>query len=328
MKLGVKFFLIFNLFFVAQCFAACTRYNDVPAGIVYIDMGTVIVNPNLNVGDVIAEKSFPFGEVGVAFYCYGGDMIEGAINTSLFISNNNKVYQTNVSGVGIKIARDRNIYPYNYVAQRERQINVVAGNIIVTLYKTAEFVGSGPLSSGNYTSYGIPGATLSTSALSSYMTEGGTSIVTPSCSVVSGAEQNVYLEPVSYTKLKTVGATTGDTNFAIRTRCSGGGEGVNDSSGYSHVYMTFSGTIPSNLSNSDGVLVNDISSNGATGIGIQVLDSNKQALVFEKKYNAGSLALTGNYFYTFNYTARYYRYGNNIMPGAVESKMIFNITYE
>ncbi|WP_392562605.1 fimbrial protein [Orbus sturtevantii] len=159
------------------------------------------------------------------------------------------------------------------------------------------------------------------------MTAGGTTIITPSCSVVSGAEQNVYLEPVSYTKLKTVGATTGDTNFSIRTRCSGGGDAVKDS-GYRHVYMAFSGTTPSNLSNSDGVLINDVSSNGAIGIGIQVLDSNKKALVFEKKYNAGSLVLTGNYFYTFNYTARYYRYGSDIMPGAVESKMIFNITYE
>ncbi|WP_392562606.1 hypothetical protein RHO12_03735 [Orbus sturtevantii] len=143
MKLGVKFFLIFNLFFIGQCFATCTRYNDVPAGIVYLDMGIVIVNPNLNVGDVIAEKSFPFGEVGVAFYCYGGDMIEGAINTSLFISNNNKVYQTNVSGVGIKIARDRDIYPYNYQAVRTNDINIAEGQFIVTLYKTAEFVGTG-----------------------------------------------------------------------------------------------------------------------------------------------------------------------------------------
>ncbi|WP_392562607.1 fimbrial protein [Orbus sturtevantii] len=326
MKIRTMLFLVLNLFFVSQSYGACIKL-DVPEEIVYLDMGTVLVSPNLNVGDIIAEKKFPFSEVNRAFHCNGGDILEAAINTSLFTSSNNKIHQTNVPGVGIKIARGTNFYPYNYTASRNNDVSIKADDFFVTLYKTAEFVGAGPLSSGNYTNYGPQGGGLSTSGLSTYMTAGGTTIVTPSCSVVSGAEQNVYLEPVSYTKLKTVGATTGDTNFSIRTRCSGGGEAVQDLD-YAHVYMAFSGTIPSNLSNSDGVLINDVSSNGATGIGIQVLDSDKQALVFDKKYNAGSLALTGNYFYTFNYTARYYRYGSDIMPGAVESKMIFNITYE
>ncbi|WP_392560597.1 fimbrial protein [Orbus mooreae] len=325
MKIVIKFFLILNLFFIGQSYATCTKLDTQPV-ILYLDMGTVVVNPNLKVGDIIAQQSFPFPETSNMFYCYSGDILEGMVNTGLFTTNSNKIYQTNIPGVGIQMARNTNIYPYDYVAKSNNNIFIAAGNFIVTLFKTSEIVGSGPLSSGNYTTYGPQGGGIATSGLTTYMSTNGTKIVSPSCSVVSGAQQNVYLEPVNYTKLKTIGATAGDTNFKIELKCSGG---ASINSGFDNISIAFSGTIPSNLTNSDGVLANEVSSNGAQGVGIQVLDSNKSAVVFDKKYIVGSLASTEiSYYVTPNYTARYYRYGSSITAGLVESKMIFNITYD
>ncbi|WP_392563919.1 fimbrial protein [Orbus wheelerorum] len=325
MKKLLTFFLLLNLFFIAQSYAVCTRLDN-PGITLYLDMGTVVVNPNLKVGDVIATQSFPFAETDILFYCKKGDYLAAVVNTALFTTNNNKIYQTNVPGVGIQLTRDNNIYPYLYTAKNDNNIYIPAGNFIVTLYKTADAVSSGALSSGNYTTYGPEGGGLATSGLTTYMSANGTKIVSPSCSVVSGAQQNVYLEPINNTKLTTVGSTAGDTNFKIELKCSGGSS-VN--SGFDNISMAFTGTIPSNLSNTDGVLVNDADSSGAQGVGIQVLDSQKKPLEFEKKYIVGSLAMPETvYFISPNYTARYYRYGSSITPGVVDAKMIFNITYD
>ncbi|WP_392563918.1 fimbrial protein [Orbus wheelerorum] len=327
MKLGLGFFLILNLFFITQSHAACTRIGN-PGVTLYLDMGTVVVSPNLNVGDMIVQQSFPFSQTQTLFYCNAGDSLEAAINIGFVTNNSNKIYQTNIPGIGIQLLRnsDDNLYPYIYKPKNSNNIYLAAGNFIVRLFKTSEIVGSGPLTSGNYTTYGPLGGGITASGLTTYMSANGTTIVAPSCTVVSGAQQNVYLDPVSYTKLKTVGATVGDTNFTIQLKCSGG---ASLNVGYDNISMAFSGTIPSNLSNADGVLVNNVSSNGAQGIGIQVLDSNKKAIEFDNKYIVGSLATPqDSYFLTSNYTARYYRYGTTITPGTVEAQMVFNMTYD
>lgn len=131
---------------------------------------------------------------------------------------------------------------------------------------------------------------------------------------------------MNYTQLKTVNSTAGDTDFSIQLKCSGG---ASANIGYDNVGLTFSGTIPSSLTNNNGVLINEVESTGAQGVGVQILDNTKTALVFDKKYTVGSL--TGpqsSYTIDTHYTARYYRYGSTITPGAVEAKLIFGVTYD
>jgi len=93
--------------------------------------------------------------------------------------------------------------------------------------------------------------------------------------------------------------------------------------------MEFSGDIPPNLSSTDGVLVNSVNAGGAQGVGIQILDNQKKAIGFDKKYTIGSLAMPEtSYLINSRYIARYYRYGETITSGHVEAKMIFNIDYD
>jgi len=326
----MKFVLIFilTLFFIGKSYAVCTR-NDTPGITQHLDMGTIVVSPNIKVGELIYQQSWPISQAKSLFYCTAGSSIDGNVNTSILTSDNNKIYKTNIPGIGIRLSRLvewENVYSYSYTVDKDNNVNLAASQFIVRLYKTDEYVGSGPLTGGLYTWYGPSGEGVSASGFTTYMSENGTTIVSPSCSVASGAQQNVYLETVNYTQLKTVGSTAGDTNFSIQLKCSGG---ASLSVGYDNVSLMFTGTIPSTLVNSDGVLVNDANSNGAQGVGIQVLDTTKKAIEFDKKYTIGSL--TGpqeSYYITSNYTARYYRYGNNITPGAVQAKMIFGINYD
>lgn len=142
----------------------------------------------------------------------------------------------------------------------------------------------------------------------------------------SGAQQNVYLESVNYSELKAVGSTATDTDFTIQLKCTGG---ATTNVGYDNVELTFSGTTPSSLTNNDGVLVNEVESTGAKGVGIQVLDNTKTPLKLDSKYTVGSLTgAESGYNINTNYTARYYRYGSTISAGPVESKMVFAITYD
>lgn len=85
---------------------------------------------------------------------------------------------------------------------------------------------------------------------------------------------------VNYTLLKTTGSTAADTNFSIQLKCTGG---ATANVGYDNVELTFSGTIPSSLTNSDGVLVNKVESTGANGVGVQVLGNDKKRLNLIKR---------------------------------------------
>lgn len=327
----IKCFSIIGLFYVGQAYAVCTRTN-VTGLKINIDMGRVVVSPNAKVGDVLSSKTWAVPQTDGVYTCTEGSTIDSGINTSVLTSQSSKIHLTNVPGVGMQIVRSlnssgtQNSYPYTYTAPRNTSVNIGAGTFKVTLYKISEDIGSGPLTAGLYSWYKAPGAALSDSALDSTISEGGTIIVTPSCSVTSGALQNVYLDSVKYSDLSAVGSTAIDTPFSIELRCSGGGE-LNK--GYDNVELTFSGTIPTSLTNSDGVLVNDVESTGAQGVGIQVLDGDKKPLKFNSKYTVGSLTgAESGYNIITNYTARYYRYANTISTGTVESKMVFSITYD
>nr|WP_274921843.1 hypothetical protein [Providencia sp. G1(2023)] len=50
--------------------------------------------------------------------------------------------------------------------------------------------------------------------------------------------------------------------------------------------------------------------------------------MFNEKYNVGRLVDRQTKYLDLNYKARYYQYGRTISAGEVNSKMVFNITYD
>lgn len=81
------------------------------------------------------------------------------------------------------------------------------------------------------------------------------------------------------------GDWAGGTPFDIKLECSGGVS----VSGYANINTSFSGTLATNTSANQGVLLNEKTGNSAAkGVGVQVIKDNTP-LEFNKKYNIGTL---------------------------------------
>ncbi|WP_392565590.1 fimbrial protein [Utexia brackfieldae] len=319
-----KWITIFSLLgSINYAHSVCTR-TDIPTIRGNTDMGTIIVDPNLPVGAVIAQQVFTFiGNLTQNFLiCEVGDPINADVVMGTASASDETLYSTNIPGIGIRFNRNTRDYPYIYNALGGT--SVADSTVTVTLIKTAAIVGSGSLAAGTYTQFGY--RPLNNPIFETFMNASGSKIVAPSCTVSNSSNSNVYLAPISRNKLTGgIGLTAGDTPFSIDLLCSGGSS-IN--SGFDNMNLTFSGEIPQGIDASYGVLAN-INASGAKGIGIQVIEADsKKPLVFNQPYLAGSLANTQNgYTISQNYIARYYRYGTQITAGDVEAKMLYNITY-
>ncbi len=308
--------------------ASCTRTSTRTYEL-NMQMGRVIVDPNLNVGDVIAEQTWEMRENANAIYanCKKGTVITAQVTMPTLTALSNKVYQTNVPGIGMKFHREgavRMTYPDVFYAPNTSNYYLAGSTFILTLVKTAPVTGSGTIASGLYTSYGyIPN---NNPFLITKLDAHAITIVSPSCQVEGGQEKNVVLDPIKRSQLSGVGTTAGEKDFDLRLICSGGVSVT----GYANVNMTFNGDIPPSMSNNQGVLINQIqSSNGAAGIGIQVLEKeNKKPIMFNQIYKVGRLTDQQNKYLDLKYTARYYQYGQKTSAGEVNSKMVFDITYD
>jgi len=186
MRQLIKFTLFVSIFFISQAYALCSKTSNETRD-VYFNKGTVVVNPNLKVGDVIAEIVTSFSNITSAFHCqYKNDPLDAEVFMTHLspTSIGTNVYQTNIPGIGIQFKRT-SIYPYTYPAPRDNgNINLSEGTMTATLYKTAEYVGSGPITAGQYTRYGVQ-SDPNGSALNSHIATNGIIIVAPSCSVIS-----------------------------------------------------------------------------------------------------------------------------------------------
>ena len=315
------------LFTASYVSAACNRSN-VKTYELDMRMGRVVVNPNLQVGDTIAEQRWTMSEnSGVTYgYCDARTPITAQVTMPNVTPLANKVYQTNVAGIGMKFHREgavRMTYPDVFYTPSSSNYYLAGSVFILTLVKTAPITGSGTIASGNYTSYGyIPN---NNPWLITKLNAEAITIVSPSCQVEGGTDKNVFLDPIKRSELTGKGTTTGEKNFDITLKCSGGVSVT----GFANINMTFSGENPSGIGSNTGVLVNQATSNAANGVGIQVLErDNRKPLYFNSKYKIGKLVDRQTQYVDLKYIARYYQYGQSISAGEVNTKMVFDINYD
>lgn len=318
--------------------AYCVRSNA-PTYEFNMEMGQIVVDPDLPKGAIIAEKTYTMIDPKQTTYatCYSGityfdaEVIMPGLTA---IPGSNKVFQTNVPGIGMRFERGggsvRFTYPDRYPVQGSGSswgwgggTKVYLANSVFTLQliKTANKTGAGSIASGKYTRYGFD---KSNPVLVSYLNANAITISSASCKVRGEREKNIELNPVNRTQFTRVGSTAGEKDFDITLACDGGVSVT----GYTNVSITFDGTEPTGMTN-QGVLVNLSTSSPATGIGIQVLEKNNQLpLKFKTKYGLGRLHDNEEKDITLNYTARYYQYESKISAGEVRSQMVFNINYD
>lgn len=320
----------------SQANAACERG---PAKTVRLnmDMGRVVLNPDLPIGSVIAEKRFTLnvGDMNNYFYyCEGYNDFIGDLDSSIKGSDGGKkVYPTNIPGIGMTFSMsssDRNGANFIYYGSQNRYSGLgeyyfFRNQIFyLKIIKTAAQTGSGTLKEGRYTFYNSSRNGGNNPMLETWFTGSSVTIVSPSCTVTSGKEMNVDVGSVNRLALGRTGSTAGGKDFNITLRCSGGVT----AEGYANINATFSGTRATNTTVRDGVLINEKTGDTmAEGVGIQVLHNNVP-IVFNQKYLMGTAPGEQMTDITYPLTARFYRYGSTLTAGEVQSHMIFNLTYD
>lgn len=312
----------------AGVFADCIRTNT-PAVDIDMSIGRVVVSPDAPVGTVLATRTWNMPSNGQYYYtCTRGNYeFNAQVVAQGVVEGADKIFSTNVPGIGLRFSRGGDtvniVYPGSYTVRatsNNTSIYLEGSHFTLEVIKTASTTGSGTLASGQYTSYGWK----SNPILITRLSGNAITIVSPSCTVLSGKNMNVDIGTIKRTDLKGVGTWAGGTPFNIQLQCSGGVS----ASGFANINTTFSGNLATNTSASQGVLINEkTGSSAAKGIGVQVLKDGTP-LELDKKYFIGQLATSQTSFYTLPYTARFYQYLSDISSGEVQSHMVFNLTYD
>lgn len=313
----------------SSAWASCTRLAQ-PT--VQLDMvvGRIVVRPDLPVGAVITSQTWTMRAAqGASYNCTPGvNRFVASVVASGAVDLGNKVYSTNVPGIGLRFRRSgatvNLTYPdvYAPVSNVRTSYSLEGSTFTLEVIKTAAITGSGTLAAGKYTSYDWDGG--NNPFLETYLSASAITVVSPSCTVVGGNNMNVDIGTIKRTDLNGVGSSAGGKAFNIQLQCSGGVSAV----GFANINTTFSGTLATGTAANQGVLLNEKSGSiAAQGVGVQVLKDGVP-LEFNKRYTVGTLRSDETRYLTLPYNARFYQYLPATTSGEVESHMIFNLTYD
>jgi type 1 fimbria pilin len=242
-----------------------------------------------------------------------GNMLQGT-------ETSNKIFTTNVKGVGIRLSRyfsgggsDYNYYPHTRTGPFGA---FQAGSkFVVELFKLEAETGDGPLAQGTYTTYsGADGK----SVLTTFLSGEGITIITPTCSVDAGSK-NILVDfgKVPLSGFKGKGSTAGDRAFSIKLNCKAGRNTQNT------IYMRMDAR--QDPSNETGVLQVTQGTQAATGVGIQVIDKNAAPVKWGDNLLVGT-SKDGSYVLPF--TGRYYQTADKVTPGKGDGMATFTLDYK
>lgn len=313
----------------SSAWAYCTRLSQ-PTVTLDMALGRVVVPPDLPVGAVIVSRDWTMSaSSGASYSCSSGtNRFVAKIVAAGATDLGNKIYSTNVPGIGLRFSRGgatvNIIYPdvFSSTVSRPTNYSLEGSRFTLEVIKTASVTGSGTLAAGKYTSYDWESG--SNPILETRLSADAITVVSPSCTILSGENMNVDIGTIKRSDLNGVGSTAGGTDFNIQLQCSGG----LSESGYANIETSFSGTLATGTTNTQGALLNEKSGSSlAKGIGVQVLKDGVP-LEFNKKYNIGTLRTQEMRYITLPLHAQFYQYASSISTGEVESHMIFNLTYD
>jgi len=313
----------------SQASAACVRSN-VPGVNLSMDLGRVVVSPSAVVGDILATRTWTMPQSGFMYNCKGRFTVKAIITKSDVHDLGNKVYSTNVKGIGLRFKRGgeiQQVYPTTIEVNggiNGTDYSLANSTFTLELIKTEAITGSGTIASGQYTSYdwdqgNNPMLTTSISANS-------LTIVSPSCLISSGKNQTVELGSIRRSDLTGVGSFAASKKFDIQLQCNGGVT-VNN---FTNVKITFDGTLAEGTNAHQGVLQNLHSGRDvAQGIGVQILTrDDMQPLKLKTANSLGKLNDQTSHTFNLGYLARFYQYQKHTTAGEVRSYMTFNIDYD
>lgn len=291
----------------------------------YMDVGRVMVQPQTPPGTVIASRSWPLRDNRAQLLCNGPQTLEAQVIAAGSRQNGNQIWSTNIPGIGLRFTLQRQaqqvVYPgkLNVGSKGDSSISLRDLTFKLDVIKTADLVGSGAVSAGQYTTFGSGNNVL----LNTWMRENSLIVVAPSCRIMSNNNFRINLGTIPLTALKGQGTGAGGRNFAIRMQCAG-----SISISGTHVNMTFDGNTPDGISPALGVIRNESrSNNAAVGIGVQLMDETRRPVPFRQASHVATLNSSPLQFLNLRYFARFYQYQQKASAGSVTGHMVFRVSY-
>jgi len=313
LSLGKAVFALAALLVSSLVQAACNFGDAVSAQTGTFNFGNVIVQRDTPVGTVLASASSGAIAGGVTLF---GCTTAWAINLDLTkfttLSGVNGVYQTNLAGVGLKIAiSGGTAFPTTLAYNGQTYVSVPAPGIIAQLVKTsATGVQGGSITPGNVAKISISGSP-------QYYTNFniGTSTVTPVACSLQTPSVNVPLGNVQAALFTGVNSTLATTSFNLGLNCDAN----------TRVNVSMSGTQNTDTANTSVLALSGAgNADVAKGVGAQILYNNTPMKIGDNlllKTSIGGIE-------TFSFQARYYQTLATVMPGKANTTATLNVTYQ
>ena len=314
--------------------AACSLHSGVTAQDIQMDMGRVLIQPDLPIGAIIKTLQVPIvakDNVGSCDFM-GGYALGELVRNPPPVAGFANVFATDVPGIGIRLYREAEsvstYYPHRLDLAGNRQLNLVGGYFKVELVKTAAVTGSGPIGPpGLFSTYYLDGSGRDRPILTSSLSGEGTTIVSSSCQVDAGSKNiAVNFGTVSNASFSGVGSRMNARDFNITLHCQGGNVAEMDQG---LIKVRLDGT--QDASNMQGVLAIDAGANSATGIGIQLnqtLGGVEQTVTLGEAIELGRTSANTTNVFTLPMRAYYIQTQPGVVgPGTGNGMATFTIEY-
>ena len=312
-------------------------YCGVPYQSTLVSPQNITVPYELPVGSVLSQVTTPFQnkflcsdtEAPLTNQSFGVK----AIGTYVTNINNQRIYATNVNGIGYSIAGSTTSCGYAQGAVSgnntingkidtfklcENPNGMIAtelnGQWTITFYKTAQDTGSGVVSGGVVGAFSLLSNTLIWWNTEPTVTVSSFNVISPACKITS-AVISIPMGSVDKNAFNGEGTSPGEQYTKpvdIPLTCNAG----------TNVKVKFEGNA---FDAAKGVIKTTSGNNSASGVGIQLLYNNVNILLGEY-LSVGNSSSGGSFIIPMK--ARYYQTGATITPGDANGVVTFSLIYD
>ncbi len=305
--------------YASQSQAECELGSGIAKNVINIEFGNIAIPVNAANGARLAEIQIPINHTGKSLLtCKSGigavvaDIRKGTVKS-------NHVVTTNIPGIGIMIglytSSSGTVLPFPFIYPSSRGVLSMGtiGRIHVQLIKIAGNTGNGALDEGLYaTMYSKDSPD---KALQVIVSGRATTIITPSCT--AAPTPPVQLGKVWKNLFSSVGSTAAEQRFSIKLNCREAKPELHS------VYLRMDAR--PDASGTPGVIALSPDTNAATGVGIQILDKDRQPVAYGQSTLVG---MSKNGVYDVPFHARYYQTADKVTAGVANGSATFTLEYK
>jgi len=320
-------FMLMLCGYAPQSLAQCVLGEGIAQNVILLNFGPVVVPPNTPVSltSPIADRRFNISHKGIVLIDCRKSSIDGAWKGSIHkgtpVAGSTAIFRTNIPGIGLRMgfrqwdSDGTHYFPHTSPMGKGSYGTSTSPNWVIhaQLFKIAQVTGNGSLEEGQYATMYSSHEPLK--ALQVTVSGRSTSIITPSCT--AAPTPPVQLGKVWKNLFSSVGSTAAEQRFSIKLNCREAKPELNS------VYLRMDAK--PDASGTPGVIALSPDANAATGVGIQILDKDRQPVTY------GQSALVGvskDGVYDVPFHARYYQTANQVTAGVANGSATFTLEYK